>query len=272
VNGRATHLTDWASRLELPSDETAFFNFTASHDGIGVMPARGILSEDEIQHLVDTAKAHGGRASYKTNADGTKSVYELNISYFDALSDPAADEPQERQVARFLVSQAIMLALRGLPGIYVHSLLGSRSWQAGVGETGRARTINREKFRREPLEAELANPSSLRHQVFNGYARLLRRRSSHPAFHPEAEQEVVSDNETLFVLRRHSPDGNRSVLAMHNVSAKSQTCEQTLGELYGSRSDPDAPLIDLVSAERYPSPDQTALTLRPYQVAWVTES
>jgi glycosidase len=271
LTGRATHLSRWASRLELPSDQVAFFNFTASHDGIGVMPARGILSEDQIQHLVDRTRAHGGYVSYKKNADGSESVYELNISYFDALSDPGAGEPLERQVTRFLLSQAIMLALQGVPGIYVHSLFGSRSWQEGVARTGRSRTINREKFRRRPLEAELADPGSLRHQVFRGYSRLLGRRSAHPAFHPQGGQEVVSDNKALFILRRRSPDGRRPLLAIHNVSGDPQPCQGPLAELFDSRSEGTAPLVDLLSGERYSSPGRTALTLRPYQAAWITE-
>jgi glycosidase len=271
LTGRATHLSRWASRLELPSDQVTFFNFTASHDGIGVMPARGILSEDEIQHLVDRTRAHGGCVSYKKNADGSESVYELNISYFDALSDPNAGEPRERQVARFLLSQAIMLALQGVPGIYVHSLFGSRSWQEGVAQTGRARTINRQKLDRRRLEAELADPGSLRHQVFTAYARLLGQRSAHPAFHPQGGQEILYDSECLFILRRHTADGNQSLLALHNVSGDPQVCRRPLGELYGPRAHPGAPLVDLASAERYPSPDQAPLTLRPYQAAWITE-
>jgi glycosidase len=271
LTGRATHLSRWASQLELPSNQVTFFNFTASHDGIGVMPARGILSEDEIQYLVDCTRAHGGYVSYKKNADGTESVYELNISYFDALSDPDADEPLQRQIARFLLSQAIMLALQGVPGVYVHSLLGSRSWREGVARTGRPRTINRQKLGRQRLETDLADPHSLRQQVFSAYAHLLRQRSAHPAFHPQGAQEVVSDNESLFILRRQSAGRRRSLLALHNVSGDSQACHRPLGELFGPRQRPRAPLVDLISAQRYPSPEQTALTLRPYQAAWIAE-
>jgi len=148
------------------------------------MPARGLLTERQIEALIEATLAHGGRVSYTTNPDGSRSVYELNISYFDALSDPASAEPLGLQRQRFLASQAIMLALRGVPGIYVHSLLGSRSWQEGVERTGRNRTINRQKFERAALEAELADQDSLRWRVFAAYRDLLRARASEPAFHP----------------------------------------------------------------------------------------
>jgi sucrose phosphorylase len=182
LSGDARVLSRWAAGLDLragpfgPEQETCFFNFTASHDGIGVMPARGLLSDAQVQALVEATLAHGGQVSYKNNADGSTSVYELNISYFDALSDPASAEPVETQVQRFIVSQAIMLALAGVPGIYVHSLLGSRSWRKGVAQMGRNRTINRQKFELDTLERELADPSSLRSLVFGTYGDLLRAR------------------------------------------------------------------------------------------------
>ncbi len=79
------------------------------------------------------------------NKDGTEGPYEFNITYFDALKDPGiANDPFH--IARFLASQAVALALPGVPAVYIHSLLGSRNWTAGVEETGQARTINREKL------------------------------------------------------------------------------------------------------------------------------
>ncbi len=153
--GDASALTQWAASLTLPSDETTFFNFLASHDGIGLNPARGILRDDEITALVDRVVAHGGRVSYKSNPDGSTTPYELNINYFDALSDPNSSEPLALQIDRFVAAHAIMLALSGVPGIYFHSLFGSRGWPEGVTITGQNRTINRQKFDRAEVEREL---------------------------------------------------------------------------------------------------------------------
>src|SRR6185295_13363349 len=120
--GDATALSNWAKELTLPSDRVTFFNFLASHDGIGLNPARGILPDQDIEALVARAQAHGGFVSYKQNADGSKSPYELNINYFDALSNPNDHtEKIETQVDRFMAAQSILLALAGVPGIYFHS-------------------------------------------------------------------------------------------------------------------------------------------------------
>ena len=161
--------------------------------------------------------------SYKANPDGSRTVYELNISYFDALSNPAAGQALAVQVKRFIASQAIMLAWAGMPGIYVHSLLGSQSWHEGVTQTGHNRTINRQKFDRTSLERELASQTSLRHQVFAAYIRLLRARAAEPAFHPYGGQRVLFLNEGVFALIRMSPPGDSQVLCLHNISGQVQT-------------------------------------------------
>jgi sucrose phosphorylase len=219
--GDARPLTAWATNLELPAAAT-FFNFIASHDGTGIRPAEGLLSPDQMQLLVDRTLAYGGRVSYKTNADGSESVYELNITLYDALNDP--NRPQlDLDVRRFLASQAIMLSLAGVPGIYVHSLFGSRNCCRCVEETGRARSINREKFQRADLEARLADPTSIQHQVFRGYLHLLRQRAMLPAFHPHAAQRVLGLHSALFSLVRSAPSHLTSgkvetVLCVVNVS------------------------------------------------------
>jgi sucrose phosphorylase len=216
--GDARILSDWARTLTLPSDKTTFFNFLASHDGIGLNPARGILSNADIDSLVDKAIIHGGLISYKHNADGTQSPYEMNINYFDALSNPNGNESLDLQVDRFIAAQAIMLSTIGVPGIYFHSLFGSRGWLAGVKQTGRNRTINREKLQLNELQQQLADENSLRLKAFTRYSQLLKARSSTPAFHPHGTQTILALHPAVFAIQRVSPEGVVSALCLHNVS------------------------------------------------------
>ena len=220
--GNAGQLRTWAQSLELPSDQVTFFNFLASHDGIGLNPARGILDQREIDALVQTALNHNGFVSYKNNPDGTRSPYELNISYFDALSNPLAAESEDIQVARFLAAHSIMLALRGLPGIYFHSLFGSRGDRRAAEESGIPRRINRKKLDLVELEAALDDLNSLRARVFAGLRQMLRARASHPAFSPYAEQEVPQAPGEIFVACRNTRD-ERQVLCLTNVTTNPVT-------------------------------------------------
>ena len=254
--GDATILSDWAKTLKLPSDKTTFFNFLASHDGVGVNPARGILSNAEIDSLVEKTLAHGGLISYKQNADGTQSPYEMNINYFDALSNPNSIEPLNIQVNRFIAAQAIMLSLIGVPGIYFHSLFGSRNWLAGVKETNRNRAINREKCSFEKLQNELAHETSLRSKVFTKYCQLLKIRKSTSAFHPHGTQKIIDLHPSIFAIERISHNGNSNAVCLHNVSSQ----KISFSTNYESA-------VDLFTSQ----PIQiSSITLEPYQILWVS--
>jgi sucrose phosphorylase len=235
ATGNAGKLTRWAQSLVLPSNRVTFFNFLASHDGIGINPVRGILDPAEIDALVERAQTHGGFVSYKQNSDGSKSPYELNINYFDALSNPDEHEPVETQVKRFLVAQAIMLSLTGVPGIYFHSLFGSHNDRAAAEASGIPRRINRQKFTCEELEIDLADPASFRSRVLQELKKLIHRRRSNPAFHPTCGQEVLALDELVFAVRRRSLDRQHQALCLHNlggsiVSFSVNGCDHTLGE------------------------------------------
>jgi len=253
VKQDATILTRWARGLHLPSPETAFFNFTASHDGIGVRPLEGILPPEEIDRLVEVVRANGGQVSYKDNPDGSRSPYELNITYVDAiLADSRSDNAD-----KFLASQAIQFSLPGVPAAYIHSLLGSRNWYAGVRKTGRARTINREKLDLERVLAELDDPASFRSRVFFTYLQMIRTWRQQPAFHPQAAFEILDAGPGLFVIRRSG--GGQTIFAATNVSARPVPLDM-------ERLGIDRPARDLVSGDRIES---APWVLAPYRFVWL---
>jgi glucosylglycerate phosphorylase len=265
--GRARVLTEWAGSLDINSQAATFFNFTASHDGIGVRPAEGLLSREEIQNLADRALAHGGQVSYKNNPDGSQSPYELNITWYDALNDPA--KPDEvLDLPRFLASQVIMLSLAGVPGVYVHSLFGSRNCQACLEETGRARSLNREKFDFFELEASLNDPESREARIFESYQYLLKIRKRQPAFDPLAGQNTLSLDDRVFSLLRTSLDESQTILCLVNVSSQAQRIEMAPEE---SRMGKAVTWIDLIDNQVYEMRDnRLAITLQAYQAMWLT--
>ena len=184
------------------------------------------MPPERFERLIEAVKARGGRVSTKRNADGTDSPYEMNITYFSAMADPeAGGEPDAlaRQVRRFLARQALMLSLRGIPGIYFHSLVGTSNDLAGVERTGRARSINRRKFDLAEIQQILDGSESTEAMVLDGYRRLLAARIAQPAFHPDAPQELVLlDDPALVGFRRTSLDGSQSVFVLANVGAESR--------------------------------------------------
>jgi sucrose phosphorylase len=254
VKEDTTILSRWAQGLHLASPHNAFFNFTASHDGIGVRPLEGILPPGELEALVEIVKANGGQVSYKQNPDGTDSPYELNITYVDAI---LADKASAR-ADKFLASQAIQYVLPGVPATYIHSLLGSRNWTEGVGQTGRARTVNREKLQIEEVIKELKDPESFRSRVFYPYIDLIKTRKKQPAFHPNAAFEILEIEPRIFAIKRSAAD--QTVYALTNITAD---------EISLTLSEKELPvrMTDLISGEIL---NTDLFTLEPYQYVWLT--
>jgi sucrose phosphorylase len=262
----ASVLAQWVKTLRTPFQDSTFFNFIASHDGIGVMPAKGLLTDEQVQALVDRTILHGGEASYKTNSDGTKSVYELNITLFDALNNPK-EENSSIDVPRFLASQAIMLSIAGVPGIYIHSLFGSNNCYSCKQETGRARSLNREKFDLDIFESHLEKQEYVHTRILNEYRRLLLLRQAQPAFHPAAAQEVLENNKHVFVLLRTSLDEQSRILCLINVSSHDQNVDI---DLSGSRLPNLDEFLDLISGQTIASNNgRLELTLEAFQIQWL---
>jgi sucrose phosphorylase len=257
ISGEARRFSDWARTLNTPSNQSTFFNFTASHDGIGVRPLEGLLLPAQIGQLAARVRQNGGRVSVKQNPDGSTSPYELNITYLDALKDPDAVE-DPFHVPRFLASQAVALALPGVPGIYIHSLLGSPNWAEGVRLTGRARTINRAPLPLEKIHAALADRTSTRARIFSAYREMLRVRTHQPAFHPSAPMQVLQLDDRVFSVKR-SRD-RQTLFALTNFTTACLTLA-----LPGSPGAPE--MIDLIHGERV---DPASIWLSAYQTRWLT--
>ncbi len=234
ITGNAVKLADWINSLPAPTPRTTFFNFTASHDGIGLRPVEGILAPDELAQMIAHVEVTGGRVSYRALPDGSRQPYELNITYVNATGKAGVSPSQH--VDRFMLTQAVMLSLTGVPAIYVHSLIGTQNDHDGVERLGYNRAINRAKLDADQLETELRDAESFRSQIFTAYADLIRARRGHAAFHPLGGQRAFTLNGgAVLSLERTAPDGSERIMCLFNFSDQPQTVEQ--GELapYESR-------------------------------------
>mgnify|MGYP003587439101 CR=1 FL=1 len=251
--GDATVLTRWASALADPPPGCAFLNFTASHDGIGVRPLQGLVPDREVEWMEREVRGRGGQVSRRRNSDGSESAYELNISWFSAMADP---DPA-RHAARFLCSQAVLMALKGIPALYLHSLTSTPNDLDAVSRTGRARSINRHAWNEAELAARLDDPAAPAARLFRELLALLHCRAACPAFHPDAPQRVLDLGPELFALERTAADGGR-VLALHNCTGR--TVDLAL---------PPGNWTVLPGFAGRPPVDGRRLALRPYAFEWL---
>lgn len=251
LSENARILSDWMETLKLPNEKVTYFNFLSSHDGIGVRPTEGILTEEEQKVLLDATLRHGGVVSYKDNGDGTKSPYELNINYQDALAGPESSD--EERIGKFIAAETLLLSLQGVPGIYIHSLLGSRNDYYGKTVSGIPRRINREKLDYRTLEKQLTENTN-RKQIFNTLIERLRIRRKESAFSPRAEQKVLKENEQVLCFIRENPETKECIHVLINVSKKEQTVSYARLKGHNLLNDKDV---------------QEKLVLGPWECAWV---
>ncbi len=260
LTGDGGPLSAWLSQLPDWDAGTTVFNFTSSHDGIGVRPLEGLVSAERFEHLIQAVRERGGYISTRRQQGGRDVPYEMNITYFSALGDPAGLS-QELHLRRFLTSQAVMLALRGIPGIYFHCLVGTPNDEKGVTETGRARSINRRKFIRDELEHILAQLNSPERNIFEAYRHLLKIRIQQSAFHPDAIQRVIDlGTPALVAFRRVSLDLAQTIAVVANLSGESQSLDLNL---LGN----EAWKTELLTGRAV---NHSPLELEPYATIWIS--
>ncbi|MHB1473627.1 MAG: alpha-amylase family glycosyl hydrolase [Dermatophilaceae bacterium] len=247
--GTTETLSRWAATITPVSDTATYFNFLASHDGIGMRPSEGILTEDERSTLVQKVLDNGGRASMKPNADGSETVYELNINYLDALAN--GDELSQPAVvaAKGLAAHSILCSVVGVPAIYYHSLFGSSGDRMGMEASGINRHINREVLNAERLVHELATDER-RSTVFNGIKHMLTVRSQHRAFSPYGPQQVQRLDPRVFAVRRGMGTED-DILCIANVAGQQIELPTVSG-------------VDVLTGHTH-----QGLTLPAYGYAWI---
>lgn len=263
VTGNCKYLKSWMMSMPPAQNGTAYFNFIASHDGIGLRPAEGLLDDEEISELVHTMQNFGGKISWRASDHGQQKPYEINITLFDALQGTTKG-PDKWQIDRFICAHAIMLGMEGIPGIYIHSLLGTSNDYEKVANTGQNRSINRRRWDFKELEALLDSPYSQHHKVLTRLSQLIRIRKAQPAFHPNATQFTLQLNESIFGYWRQSLDRKQSIFCISNVSDEEQTILLSDINLIGTDN-----WIDLVTRQQIALSD-AFLQLKPYQVLWIS--
>ncbi|EOZ1451800.1 sugar phosphorylase [Enterobacter bugandensis] len=248
-------LCQWAGSLALPSTKTTWFNFLASHDGIGLNPLCGILPESEILALVEKLQQEGALVNWKNNPDGTRSPYEINVTYLDALS--AQNSSDDERIARFILAHAVLLSFPGVPAVYIQSILGSRNDYEGVERLGYNRAINRKKYTAGQVDLELNNKNSIRHKIYSRLSEFIAIRRGESAFHPDAQAFFESLDEQILKIVRVAENGER-ITALFNFSNNVHT-------VYGDTLTG----MELLSGQAVSGKE---LTLNPWQVMWIKEN
>lgn len=264
-SGDCSALSRWIMSLPPAQDGTTYFNFIASHDGIGLRPIEGLLGQKEQKALVKTAKKLGGRVSSRTLENNKLRPYEINISLFSALSGTHKGK-DDWGVQRMLCAHAIMMSLEGIPAFYIHSLLGTENDLEKLERLGQNRAINRHNWIQEELEDVLADESSHHAELFQKLSNLIQIRKRQPAFHPNAVQFTLQLGQGLFGVWRQSSNRQQSIFSITNVTDEVAEISLAQINLISTSS-----WKDLISGEELLDRFDR-LDLEPYQTIWISNA
>lgn len=165
--GRSDRLTHWMQIC--PRKQ---FTTLDTHDGIGVVDAKDLMSDDEIELTRDRLYAQGGSVNRKySSADyNNLDIYQINCTYYSALG---CDDDA------YLTARAVQIFAPGIPQVYYVGLLAGKNDVELVEKTKTGRDINRHFYTKQEVEHECERP------VVKKLLSLLRFRNSHPAFDGE---------------------------------------------------------------------------------------
>lgn len=261
MSGSARYLIKWQRTMPPAPLGCAYLNFTASHDGIGMRPAEGLLPPPEIGQVIDTIREIGGLVSMRSLPGGGEAPYELNCTYFEAMGR-TFEGRDDLHFERFMCSQTIPMSLEGIPALYIHSMLATPNDLEAVERRGMNRAINRHRWDYPTLLSTLGDEETIHARVLEALSDRLRLRAEQPGFHPNATQFTLNLDQRIFGLWRQSLDRAQSIFALHNVSG--ETVEIPAGEL---NLIADETWVDLLSGEEIAS---GAVEMAPYQCRWIT--
>jgi glycosidase len=256
LTGEASRLRSWAAGVAPPHPGTSFLNFLASHDGVGLRPAEGLLEPADMDLLAEATVRGGGETMRRKLAGGGTAVYELDTTWYSVL---AAGLPGDAGLSRHLASHAIMLALRGIPALYVQSLVAGDNDRERFLATGEPRALNRRRFEDlDGFRAALGSPATRAGAAWRGLRRMLEARAATAAFHPDSAQTVLDGPDALFGVERQAATGERARVYV-NVSAEETAAPRLAGDWIDAAGEPVRGAVRL--------PPWSSLWLRSYASA-----
>jgi len=266
ISNNSDLLNKWLEHWPSLPEQSLLLNFTASHDGVGLMPLKGLISQDRLKNLLINCELRGGLISHRTMPSGEEEPYELNISWWSAMKDSGVN-PSNFQLERFLLSQLFIMSLQGIPAFYVQALLASENNIESYRKTGQRRDLNRERFDANDLLVSLKDKSSSAFKNLKYLKSAMAIRSQLIAFHPESPMQCLSPHKKdLVILCRGK--GKERIWALHNFT-NTRIDFSLLNVLNKSEVSKSNQWVDCLNNC---SISDTDIELKPYSVIWLKQS
>jgi sucrose phosphorylase len=183
------------------------FTTLDTHDGIGVVDVRGLLTDEQIEKTKNFIfeKSPVTKDIMTTAAYKNMDVYQINCTYYSALGE---DDDA------YIVARAVQIFAPGIPQVYYIGLLAGKNDTSLLEATKSGRDINRHVYTVAEVETEIQRP------VVQRLFKLLKFRNDFPAF--DGDCETASSGSILTVRRV-----NNGYTAELTADMKNHACRLT---------------------------------------------
>lgn len=190
------------------------FTTLDTHDGIGVVDVKDLLSDTEIEETREALYANGANVKkiYSTEAYNNLDIYQINCTYYSALGN---DDQS------YLLARVLQCFAPGIPQIYYVGLLAGENDIELLESTKEGRNINRHYYTLEEIERTVERP------IVQSLFKLLKFRNTSLAFDGTFSVKMIDDNQMRIIWSNESDDVKAQLDA--NLKEKTFSIVETSG-------------------------------------------
>ena len=198
-SGKSDRLASWLRKCPMKQ-----FTTLDTHDGIGVVDAKDVLTDDELEYTTNELYKVGANVSrkYSSAEYHNLDIYQINTTYYSALGN---DDK------KYFLARLLQVFAPGIPQIYYVGLLAGKNDLKLLEETKEGRNINRHYYSKEEIAEEVKRP------VVQSLIKLLKFRNEEAAFDLDGSIEVETPSENEIVITRMNREKTHKVTANINL-------------------------------------------------------
>ena len=169
------------------------FTTLDTHDGIGVVDVKDLMTDEEMELTRENLYAKGAnvKKKYSSTAYNNLDIYQINCTYYSALGDDDY---------AYLLARAIQFFTPGIPQVYYVGLLAGKNDIELLEETKQGRDINRHYYSLDEIKEEVERP------VVKRLFELMRFRNTCKAFDGEMTVTEGLENHLLTITWKNGEE------------------------------------------------------------------
>lgn len=183
-SGKVNRLAKWLKMSPMKQ-----FTTLDTHDGIGVVDVKDILTDDEIDFASNELYKVGAnvKRKYSSAEYNNLDIYQINSTYYSALGD---------NDKKYFLARLIQAFAPGIPQVYYVGFLAGKNDLDLLESTKEGRNINRHYYTSEEIASEVQRP------IVKALLNLFTYRNQSEAFDLDGHIEIEEIDDNTIMIKR----------------------------------------------------------------------